>query len=66
MMKFINSYRAHRNWIKTHGMMGGQFQSLALFDIRKAVKIEPEEKKRPQYLELQGQIELSLGKKKGH
>ena len=62
-MKLINSYRAHRQYIKAHGMMGGQFQSLALLAIRKAVEIEPEENKLPQYLELQGQIELSLGKK---
>ena len=61
-MKLINSYRAHRQWIKAHGMMGGQFQSHALLAIRKAVEIEPEESKLPQYLELQGQIELSLGK----
>ena len=42
--------------------MGGQFQSLALLAIRKAVKLEPDVTKIPEYLELQGIIELSVGK----
>ena len=42
--------------------MGGRFQSLALIAIRKAVELEPNEKKIPEYLELQGQIESSIGK----
>ena len=42
--------------------MGGQFQSLALVAIRKAVELEPDIKKVPKYLELQGHIESSIGK----
>ena len=43
--------------------MGGQFQSLALLAIRKAVDLEPDLNKLPSYLELQGHIEDNLGKK---
>ena len=42
--------------------MGNQSQSLALLAIRKAVELEPDIKKIPEYLELQGNIELSVGK----
>lgn len=42
--------------------MASQYQSLALVAIRKAVKYEPDEKKIPKYLELQGHIEASIGK----
>jgi tetratricopeptide (TPR) repeat protein len=61
-MKFINSYIANRNWIKAHALMGGQFHSLALVAIRKAVDIEPNIEKVPAYLELQGHIESNIGK----
>lgn len=43
--------------------MGSQFQSLALEAIRKAIELEPNKKKIPKYLELQGHIESSIGKK---
>lgn len=43
--------------------MAEQFQSLALVAIRKAVRIEPDEQNVAKYLELQGHIELSIGKK---
>ena len=62
MLKTINSYSAHRNWIKTHGLMAGEFQSLALVAIQKAVELEPNLKLIPKYLELQAQIESSVGK----
>ena len=42
--------------------MGGQFQSHALITIRKAIELEPDKLKIPKYLELQGRIELSIGK----
>ena len=61
-MNFVRSYRANRNWLKAHALMGGQFQSLALVAIRKAVELEPDIKKVPKYLELQGHIESSIGK----
>ena len=61
-MIFIRSYRANRHWLKAHALMGGQFQSLALVAIRKAVELEPDIKKVPKYLELQGHIESSIGK----
>lgn len=62
-MDLIKSYRANRNWIKAHALMGGQFQSLALIAIQKAIDLEPDIKKLPGYLELQGHIENSLGKR---
>ncbi len=43
--------------------MGSQFHSLALVSIRKAVKLEPDIKQIPKYLELEGHIESSIGKK---
>jgi tetratricopeptide (TPR) repeat protein len=63
MFKIIQSFIAQRNWIKAHALMAKQFHGLALDTIRKAVEIEPDEEKVPQYLELQGNIELSIGKK---
>ena len=61
-MDLINSYRAQRNWIKAHALIGSQDKSLALLAIRKAINLEPNEKKIPEYLELQGHIESSIGK----
>lgn len=61
-MKIIKSYIAHRNWVKAHSLMASQFHSLALETIRNAVKIEPDERKIANYLELQGHIEISIGK----
>lgn len=43
--------------------MGSQFQSFALINIRKAVELESTTNKIPMYLELQGHIESSIGKK---
>jgi tetratricopeptide (TPR) repeat protein len=62
MINFINSYRANKNWVKAHALMRDQFQSLALLAIRKAVELEPNQKKIPEYLELQGHIESGIGK----
>jgi tetratricopeptide (TPR) repeat protein len=62
MLNFINSYRAHRNWVKAHAEMAGQFQSFALTSIRKAVELEPKKALIPKYLELQGHIESNIGK----
>ena len=42
--------------------MGGQFQGLALVSIRRAVDLEPDIKRIPAYLELEGNIESSIGK----
>jgi len=62
MMNIINSYRAHRNWVKAHANMGGQSQSLALIAIRRAIELEPNKILIPKYLEFQGHIESSIGK----
>ena len=42
--------------------MGGQYQSLALVAIRKAIELEPNKMLVPKYLELQGHIQSSIGK----
>ena len=62
MLNLIKAYRANRYWIKAHAQMGGQFQGLALVSIRRAIKLEPDLKKIPAYLELEGHIESSIGK----
>jgi tetratricopeptide (TPR) repeat protein len=62
MLKLIRAYRANSYWIRAHAEMGGQFQSLALVSIRKAVELEPVLEKVPAYLELQGHIESGIGK----
>ena len=61
-MKIIKSYIAQHYWVKAHSLMGNQMHSLALVAIRKAVKMQPDEEKVPEYLELQGNIEESIGK----
>ena len=62
MLNLIKSYRANNYWIKAHAQMGCQFKGLALVSIRRVVDLEPDIKKIPEYLELEGHIESSIGK----
>ena len=61
MLKFIKSTIADYYYRKALHLMGVSSPSLALHAIRKAVKIEPNEKIKARYLSLQGELEWGLG-----
>lgn len=61
MIKLIKSGIAGIYYQKALGCMGSTFPGLALGYIRKAVKIEQNDKFRVRYLSLQGEIEIGLG-----
>lgn len=48
--------------MKAHAFMANMSPDLALVAIRRSVKYESDEKILPKFLELQGRIELDLGK----
>ena len=63
MLNLIKSYIAHRNWIKAHELMANQSPDLALIAVRRAINIESDKTKLSEYLELQKNIELAIGRK---
>lgn len=54
----INAYRAQNYWIRAHGQM----RTDAIYSINRAIKLEPNQSKIPEYLELKGFIEKDISR----
>lgn len=56
--KNIKAYLAHKYYIRAHG----EIRTDAIYSINRAIKLEPDKSRIPEYLELKGHIQKRIGR----